>query len=90
MSRPAKRCYLECILQDLLEEGPLSRQEVERLDRGCREFYFRIMFTWVRGSGMAAVRRARLDARQVILDELEGHAAPRMVFLSWRNRYGGE
>ncbi len=90
LSLPAKRCYLECVLQDVLEDGPLSMKEVERLDSGCREYYFRMMLVWVRGSGVAAVRRAKLAARRAIVDELESRAAPPRVFYSWRNRYGGE
>jgi hypothetical protein len=90
LSRPAKRCYLECALQDVLEEGPLSREEVERLDSRRRRHYFHTMLVWVRCSGMEAVRRNRLEARQTILDELESLEAPRKVFLSWRNRYGAE
>ena len=90
LSVPAKRCYLECILEDVLEDGPLSRPEVERLDSGCRDYYFRLMLVWVRGSGMAAVRRSKLDVRRTIVEELEGRAAPRRVFYSWRNKYGGE
>ena len=89
LSRPAKRCYLECVLQDVIADGPLSRREVERLDSGCREYYFRVMLVWVRGSGMAAVRGAKRDVRQVIVDELESRAAPRRMFYTWQNRYGG-
>lgn len=88
LSHPAKRCYLECVLQDVVEDGPLSRPEVEQLDSGCREYYFRVMLVWVRGSGMAAVRGAKRDARRVLVDELENRAAPRRVFYTWQNRYG--
>lgn len=90
LSLPAKRCYLECVLQDVLEDGPLSRREVERLDSGCRAYYLRAMLVWVRGSGMAAVRRDKHDVRRTIVDELEGRAAPRRVFYTWQNRYGAE
>lgn len=90
LSLPDKRRYLECILEDVLEDGPLSRQEVERLDSGCRDYYLRLMLVWVRGSGVAAVRRDKGDVRRTILEDLEGRAAPRRLFYSWRNRYGAE
>jgi hypothetical protein len=90
LSLPAKRCYLECVLQDVVEGGPLSGLEVERLDSECRDYYFRMMLVWVRGSGMAAVRKSKLDVRRTIVEELEGRAAPRRTFYSWRNKYGGE
>lgn len=88
LSPSAKRCYLECILQDVLEGGPLSRQEVERLDGGCQADYLRTMLAWVRCSGMAAVRRDKDEVRRTILDDLEGRAAPKRVFCTWQNRYG--
>ena len=87
---PAKRCYLECVVQDLLECGPLSRREFERLDGGCRGDYLRTMLAWVRCSGMAAVRKDRGHVRRTIIDDLEGRAAPRRVFHTWQNRYGAE
>ena len=90
LSLPDKRCYLGCVLEDVLEDGPLSRQEVERLDSGCRDYYLRLMLVWVRGSGVAAVRRGKLDVRPTILEDLEGRAEPRRVFYSWRNKYGAE
>ena len=88
LSQPAKRCYLECVLQDVVDDGPLGRREVEQLDSGCREYYFCMMLVWVRGSGMVAVRKAKRAVRKTIVDELEGRAAPRRVFYTWQNRYG--
>ena len=90
LSPSAKRCYLECILQDVFEGGPLSRQEVEGLDGGCREDYFRTMLAWVRCSGMAVVRRDKDGVRRTILDDLESRAAPRRVCYTWQNRYGAQ
>ena len=89
LSQPEKRLYLECLLQDVVEDGPLSSEELEKLDSRSKEYYFLIMLNWINGSGMETVRASQQEVKQTILDELEGCAMPRPLFYSWRNKYGG-
>ena len=90
LSPSEKRLYLECVLQDVVEDGPLSRQELEKLDRRSKEYYFVIMLNWINGSGIATVRKSKRDVKQTIIDQLEDCSMPRRLFYSWRNKYCGE